>query len=223
MDKVVWDALPGQTFTVCSMIFVVALSSSLDIAAIDLEVAKPLAYNYELGMIGISNLVSGLTGGYTGSYIFSQSIFSLRAGIRSRLSGLVAAVIQAISVIMPISILAIVPNFIFASLLIMICVDLMIEWLWDVRKKLSKAEYSVALMTFALIQVLGVAYGIVAGIGYYILLSKIGLLSDAERPESDDAVTTNERSPILKELKEEERTYNSTDTQGEDNELGVTF
>ena len=54
------------------MIVVVALSSSLDIAAIDLEVPKPLAYNYELKMIGLSNLVSGLTGGYTGSYIFSQ-------------------------------------------------------------------------------------------------------------------------------------------------------
>jgi len=33
-DKVIWHALPGQLLTLCSMIFVVALSSSLDIAAI---------------------------------------------------------------------------------------------------------------------------------------------------------------------------------------------
>merc|ERR1711865_1305265 len=51
-DKVVWDALPGQLTTVLSMIIVVALSSSLDIAAIDLELPKPLEYNYELRMVG---------------------------------------------------------------------------------------------------------------------------------------------------------------------------
>jgi SulP family sulfate permease len=77
-DKVVWRALPSQTLTLMSMIFVVALSSSLDVAAIELELNHPLDYNHELKTVGLSNIVSGLTGGYTGSYIFSQSIFSLR-------------------------------------------------------------------------------------------------------------------------------------------------
>ena len=173
-DKVVWSAFPEQVLTVCSMIFVVALSSSLDIAAIDLELPKPLEYNHELCMIGLSNLVSGLTGGYTGSYIFSQSIFSLRAGIRSRLSGFVIAIVTAATIVMPFSIMSFVPNFIFGSLLVMICADLMVEWLWDVRKKITKAEYFVALSTFGLIQILGVEKGIIAGCFLYILLLKLG-------------------------------------------------
>jgi MFS superfamily sulfate permease-like transporter len=197
------------------MIFVVALSSSLDIAAIDLEVSKPLVYDFELAMIGVSNLLSGLTGGYTGSYIFSQSIFSLRAGIRSRLAGFITALIQAIAVVMPISILSVVPNFIFASLLIMICVDLMIEWLWDVRKKLSNAEYSVALMTFFLIQFLGVAYGIVAGIGYHLILSNLGFHDEKSVDKND---TVGEETPLL----EEGTTYNST-PKSDDNEIGLSI
>lgn len=77
-DKVIWWALPSQALTLLSMIFVVALSSSLDVAAIELELKQPLNYNHELMTVGLSNIISGLTGGYTGSYIFSQSIFSLR-------------------------------------------------------------------------------------------------------------------------------------------------
>ncbi len=61
-DKVVWSVFPRLFPTLLGMIFVVALSSSLDVAAIELELKRPLDYNKELRMVGISNLVSGLTG-----------------------------------------------------------------------------------------------------------------------------------------------------------------
>lgn len=188
-DKVVWAALPGQSLTVLSMITVVALSSALDIAAIDLEISKPLEYNYELRMIGLSNMFSGLSGGYTGSYIFSQSIFSLRAGIRSRLMGYVIALCEVITVVIPISILSYVPNFVFGSLLIMICVDLMVEWLWDVRKKLTSAEYIVALSTFIFIQFSSVEYGIIGGVLLHYILLKFGF--DVNNPSSEKELNEN--------------------------------
>ena len=53
-DRVVWSALPPQIPTLIGMIFVVALSSSLDVAAIELELKKPLNYNHELKTVGIS-------------------------------------------------------------------------------------------------------------------------------------------------------------------------
>jgi hypothetical protein len=40
-------SLPSQTLTLMSMIFVVALSSLLDVVAIELELDHPLDYNYE--------------------------------------------------------------------------------------------------------------------------------------------------------------------------------
>lgn len=64
--------MPSQTFTWLGMYFVVAFSSSLDVAAIEMNLGTQLNYNYELCTVGWSNLVSGLTGGFTGSYIFSQ-------------------------------------------------------------------------------------------------------------------------------------------------------
>ena len=172
-DKVVWSVLPPQIPTLIGMTFVVALSSSLDVAAIELELKQPLDYNHELSTVGLSNCLSGVTGGYTGSYIFSQSIFSLRAGIRSRLSGFVLALSEAIIVVLPVNILAYVPLFFFGSLLVMICVDLIVEWLWEVRLKMSKAEYSVAISTFLLIMILGVEWGILAGICIYVAFDKV--------------------------------------------------
>ncbi|EJK71598.1 hypothetical protein THAOC_06941 [Thalassiosira oceanica] len=68
IDKVVWSVLPSQALTLLAMISVVALSSSLDIAAIEIELKRPLDYNHELRTVGWSNVISGLLGGYTGSY-----------------------------------------------------------------------------------------------------------------------------------------------------------
>lgn len=74
-----WGVLPQILPTWLALVLVVAFSSSLDVAAIEMEVRRPLDYNYELRMIGVSNVLSGLSGGFTGSYIFSQTIFCLRS------------------------------------------------------------------------------------------------------------------------------------------------
>ena len=56
----------------------------------------------------------------------------------------------------------------------MICLDLMFEWLIDVREKVTPAEYVIVLMTFCLLQVLGVEFGILAGICLYVIVDKLG-------------------------------------------------
>jgi MFS superfamily sulfate permease-like transporter len=173
LDLVVWSAFPQLWLTWSGMLVVVALSSSLDVAAIELEMKRPLNYNKELTMVGISNAVSGLTGGYTGSYIFSQSIFSLRIGIRSRMAGFSLAFFQLGIILVPFPILSYVPNFFYGSLLSMICMDLMYEWLWEFRNKVTPAEYLIGLSTFALIHLGGVEYGILVGVTLYVVCRQL--------------------------------------------------
>ncbi|CBJ30034.1 conserved unknown protein [Ectocarpus siliculosus] len=73
--------IPPLVPNLLAMIVVVAFSSCLDVAAIEMEMAKRLDFNGELQTVGWSNVISGLFGGFTGSYIFSQTIFNLRAGV----------------------------------------------------------------------------------------------------------------------------------------------
>lgn len=120
LKQVQWWVVPTQIASWAAMVVVVAFSSCLDVAAIEMEVQKPLNYNHELKTVGLSNVVSGCLGGYTGSYIFSQTIFNLRARVDSRLTGLVIVLLEGLVFALPFSPMAYVPRALFGGLLLLI-------------------------------------------------------------------------------------------------------
>ncbi|CAM9457545.1 unnamed protein product, partial [Ectocarpus sp. 13 AM-2016] len=159
-----WGAFARVVPNLLAMIVVVAFSSCLDIAAIEMEMAKPLDFNGELQTVGWSNVISGMFGGFTGSYIFSQTIFNLRAGVDTRAASAMSFVMLLAVAASPASVISFLPRCFFGSLLILIAVDLMVEWLWQARLKMMPAEYLVCLATFCSIQAWGVEKGMVAGL-----------------------------------------------------------
>ncbi len=132
-DLVRWELLPPLLPTWLGMYVVVAFSSSLDVAAIQMDMGrqarhaaavpsptvrclppapepKQLDFNHELVTVGLSNALSGLTGGFTGSYIFSQTIFTFRTGTNSRACGLVVIAAELLLFLMPFSIVSCAPH-----------------------------------------------------------------------------------------------------------------
>jgi SulP family sulfate permease len=105
-----WRVIPTQIFTWLGMYFVVAFSSSLDVAAIEMNMGTELDYNHELVTVGWSNTLSGLLGGFTGSYIFSQTIFTLKSNTNSRIPGIVVIVAEVIVFVSPISLTSYIPK-----------------------------------------------------------------------------------------------------------------
>jgi len=169
-----WARVPEQAVAWISMVFVVSFSSCLDVVAIEYDLGAPLNIDHELCTVGISNMISGIAGGYTGSYIFSQTIFTFRTGTNSRLVGLVVIIAEAGLFMAPINVMEIVPLFFFASTLIFIAFDLMMEWLIEVWPKVSKREYMVLMTTFLVISatddlILGIAIGIGLSIFNFIV------------------------------------------------------
>ena len=159
-----WSAFPPQIFKFIGLFFIVAFSSSLDVAAIEMELGLPLDYNRELETVGISNLLSGCTGGFTGSYIFSQTIFSMRRGVSSRVNGFVIVALQILVILVPVPVTSYIPKAFFGSLLVLIAADLMTEWLLLARGKMADPEYLVCLATFCAILFTGVEVGMLIGI-----------------------------------------------------------
>jgi sulfate permease, SulP family len=128
-----WSVIPFQFPVWAAMVVVVAFSSCLDVAAIEMDMGSALDTNAELMTVGSSNLVSGLCGGFTGSYIFSQTIFGFRSGCHLRSVAAVMLILEIIVFGLKVDPLAYVPLFFFAATLIFIAIDLMLEWLLEVR------------------------------------------------------------------------------------------
>ena len=146
------------------MTFVVSFSSCLDVSAIEMDMGKPLKIDHELVTVGWSNFCSGLCGGFTGSYIFSQTIFTYRANLGSRVCGVVVIFAELFLVAAPVPLMSYVPRFFFAATLMFIAFDLLIEWLIEARHKMLLRDYIILLFTFGFILVLGLEQGMAAAV-----------------------------------------------------------
>lgn len=91
----------------------------------------------------------------------------------------------------------------------MICIDLMYEWLWAVRAKVTGAEYGICLATFVLIQFLGVEYGIIAGVVLYVTCRKLGL-EVGDQNVVGDALTSEKKIPGAGSPGQQKAEYSST-------------
>ncbi|KAG6960113.1 hypothetical protein JG688_00009756, partial [Phytophthora aleatoria] len=161
LNHIHWSVMPAQLPTMLSMFVMIAFASSLDIASICMGTTSSMNYNAQLQTVGMSNLVSGLTGGYTGSYIFSQTLFTSRfrpsaaaesrfPGI-TRLVGVTLAACEFAIVMTPVSLMAIVPKFLFGAVMIFIGIDLLKTWLLGLATGITLAATSF-LVEYAKVQ-----------------------------------------------------------------------
>eukprot|EP00756_Hemistasia_phaeocysticola_P001530 Hpha_TRINITY_DN11075_c0_g1::TRINITY_DN11075_c0_g1_i2::g.93040::m.93040/K03321/TC.SULP; sulfate permease, SulP family len=175
-----WHVVARQGTTWLGMYFVVAFSSCLDVAAIEMDLGEPLDANAELGkVVGLSNLISGLTGGFTGSYIISLTVFTMRTCKHTRVCGGVCAFCCLAVVLLPFSPTDFVPPFIFAGCLVFIGLDLLFCWLVDQCRRLAFQESGVVVCAFVLINIAGLELGLVLGI---VVSAAVFLFSIAKAP-----------------------------------------
>ena len=142
-SMVEWKQLPRQFVRLVAMFLVVAFSSSLDVAAIEMELGLPLDYNRELHTVGVSNVFSGLLGGYTGSYIFSQTIFTMRRGVHTRFCGYTVVLCELAMILLPVSIMSYLPKLFFGALLgrvVYDVVDVMMHYYCSLQCSMSTSD-----------------------------------------------------------------------------------
>ena len=162
---ILWSVIPRQIPSIIGLFLVVCFGSAMDVAAIQQDVPNPLDYDRELMTVGGANILTSLVGaGFTGSYIFSQTIFTLRAGVNNRLNGVVIVIAELFVFAIPFSLIQFIPNFYFGALLFWFGVDICGSWLVLSYRKLSRFEFVLLWLTFLAILQAGLEGGILIGI-----------------------------------------------------------
>ena len=120
--------------------------------------------NKELLGLGASNIVAGLTGGYPINGSMSRSAVNFSAGGQTQIVGLLVAAFMALTAVFLTPVLKALPLAVLAALIIVACFNLLdFKSLWRTWIY-SRADGITALATFFAVLLLGVQWGVLAGV-----------------------------------------------------------
>lgn len=143
-----------------------------------ISVAKSLAAkrrqnvnaNQELIALGLANLAAGVTGAYPVTGGFSRSVINLSAGANTGLASLITAALIAITVLFLMPLFYYLPQAVLAAVII-IAVAGLIDFATPRRLwRYDKADAAALFLAFAAVLGLGIAKGILIGVGSTIAL-----------------------------------------------------
>ena len=164
IDHYPWYALPDVAGNIIAVIFVTASSTLFNTTGIEVAVHREADLERELNATGIANILSGVFGGYTGCISVSRTVLNFNAGGSRRLSGLTAAGIAALMLLVAPVLLGYMPKFVLGGLLLYLAADTLHRWIVQSRLRLSITEYLSLLVIIVIILQWGFVAGILIGV-----------------------------------------------------------
>ena len=211
LTHVDWAAVAAQVPNMLTLMVVTLIAVAVHLSALELAANVELEWDREFRAAGGASVIAGLGAGSGGSLIFTFSILSDRFGARSRLTGVVTALLIGSVVLLGDSVLNLVPVPLVAGSLLFIGLGLLDEWIVKSRKRLPWTEYAILLLIAVTIVSLGFLEGVGAGmvitmVFFAVRLSRVELIeasftarerrSNRIRPIPDQAILRTEGERI---------------------------
>lgn len=160
---------------------VTAITLLLGLVVVEVESRLDIDLDRELRLNGLANIAVGLAGGMVGTLSVSRTLFNLRTGARSRISGVVSGALCLGILGFGTNVLIFFPVPILGGLLVNQGVGMLHEWLIRSRRTMPVADYiQVVIIMFAIIRwdfLAGVAVGVVSAcVTFAINTSRIRLV-----------------------------------------------
>ncbi len=154
------ESLPAiGTMTVISVLAFLLLAGSLEVAT-----RRDLDLNRELRAVGIANMVGAGGAAFPGFHSLSGTILAHRMGAPVRLTGLIASLICLAAFLFGAEGMLWLPKTIIGGILFYLGFDLLLEWAYETRLRLSRSEYALVLVVLAITSAIGMLEGLAAGI-----------------------------------------------------------
>jgi SulP family sulfate permease len=179
LAQVHWPLILGQAGNVATVLIMSLVALLLNTSALELTVRQEIELNRELKSAGLANLVAGLGGGMPGYQALILSVLGHWMNTRSRLVGLIPAVLCGGMLFFGASFLSYFPKPVLGGLLLLSGLALLAEWTIAAWFKLSRAEYGIVLLILVVIA----SAGVPAGVGVGILLAVVHFVLSYSRVE----------------------------------------
>jgi sulfate permease, SulP family len=95
----------------------------------------------ELVAHGISNVLSGLAGSIQNYLVYTNSVLFIKSGGDSRVAGVLLAIVTAGVMMIGPSIIGFIPVMMVGVLIFVLGFELLVEAIWEPRRKLKLLEY----------------------------------------------------------------------------------
>lgn len=164
ISQVNWEVILNQTGNMTALLVLTPIALLLNAGGIEIDTKNEINLDHELKYTGIANMTAAMVGGGLVSYHEpTTSVLNYRLGAKTRITGIVTALLCLIVLVFGAHIIAALPKFIFAGVLLYLGLDLIITWLYESKFKFSNVDYMIIWIIFAVIVSMGLLHGIVLG------------------------------------------------------------
>ncbi|KAK4129485.1 hypothetical protein N657DRAFT_561944 [Parathielavia appendiculata] len=178
LNQVHWGAIAQCIPAMLALTFFGILHVPINVPALALNTGEDHAnLDHELKLHGYSNFVSGMAGSIQNYLVYSNSLFFMRSGGNTRLAGFELAIFTLLVMLIGPSLIGYIPVMMVGVLIFDLGFELLLEAVWQPRKKLKRVEYFTVV---AIVLVMG-TYDFVVGIGVGILLAFMSLTFQTSR------------------------------------------
>ena len=165
-----WGEILGQIGNIAVLAGMTLIALLLSVSAIELSIGRDLNLNRELKGAGIANVLSSLGGGMIGYHAISTTALSGRLGVRGRLTGIIAGLVCVAALLLGISLLTLVPKFVFSGILMFLGLDFHYEWVVLGWSRFSKVEYAIVLAIMGTIAITNFLTGVAHGLLMMVIM-----------------------------------------------------
>jgi SulP family sulfate permease len=164
LSQVNWPAILNQLPNILAVMAVSAMSLLLNAGGLELATDRDMEINHELQVAGAANLLAGLAGGLVGFKHLSLSTLNFKLGGNNRLPGLVGGVVCLLALVAGSAIFSYVPKVVIGSLLFLLGLNFLYEWVFIGWFKLPKIDYAIILVILFVTMAAGFLEAVVLGL-----------------------------------------------------------
>ena len=159
-----WIAIFSQTGSIATIVMLSIISLLLNVSGIELAVQQEIDLNRELRAAGLANVLTGLGGGLAGYHTLGDTLLGHKMAGKSRLPGIISAVLCGAALLFGMSLLSFFPKFIGGGLLFFLGLNFLIDWVYESWFRLSFSDYLLILLIVGVIGTVGFLEGVSVGI-----------------------------------------------------------